>query len=85
MGGVAEEYLPPELRCPDVELPEKYRVKRCKYCRAFSHQKSPFDPDVFPSWDGLIPWNDGKKFKPKGCICKICALVGDSFASMSDL
>ncbi len=63
----------------DIDLPEKYRVKRCKYCQAFSYDVSPLPGDQFPSWSPLIPWLDGKKTRPKGCICKICASVRNSF------
>lgn len=55
--------------------PEKYKVKRCKYCRTCSIVKSPLCEDCFPSWWPLMPWADGRRDSPKGLICKLCNIV----------
>jgi len=30
---------------------------------------------IFAAWDPVIPWQNGKKDKPNGVVCKICAIV----------
>ena len=62
-------------RCDDIEFPAEYRCKTCRYCRTHSWSRSPINPEAFPTWAPLIPWHQGKKFKPAGQICRICVLV----------
>ena len=63
---------PPQPVLGDGTLPAGYRSKRCKYCRTFSHSRTPLPLGIFNSWDPLLPWADGKKEKPKGLVCRIC-------------
>ena len=58
--------------CCDFDPPEKYKVRRCKYCRAHSWMANPISGDQYPAWNPVIPWADGSKTKPKGNICKLC-------------
>lgn len=56
----------------DGSLPAGYKSKRCKICRSYSHSRSPLPAGIFPSFDPLLPWADGRKEKPRGCVCRIC-------------
>lgn len=53
-------------------LPSGYRSKRCKYCRTYSHARTPIPLGIFNAWDPLIPWADGKKNRPRGLVCRLC-------------
>lgn len=66
------------------EQPPSYKVKRCKFCRAYSHSKCPVPPDCFPAWKPLIPWAAGSRDKPKGCVCKICVTIFTTQGWMSE-
>lgn len=39
--------------------PQGYRVKRCKYCRTYSWQRTPLPLGIDPAWDPITPWYDG--------------------------
>lgn len=63
------------LKCETFEFPLTYKVRECKYCRSKSWIATPMAQGTFPTWDPLVPWNQGKRDKPLGSICKICPLV----------
>ncbi len=63
---------------PDgLELPSKYKPLRCKFCLFWSTSTCPFQLEntVLSSWQPLLPWNRGKRDKPIGSTCKLCAIV----------
>lgn len=55
------------------DVPPGYKMKKRKYCRTASFASSPFASGLYPSWDPIVPWNDGKRDRPKGLVCKPCA------------
>lgn len=62
-------------KCNDIALPDNYKVKVCKYCRSASWQKTPLPMGLYPAWDPLVPWYQGRKEKPAGFVCRICHSV----------
>jgi hypothetical protein len=62
-------------KCNEFSFPTGYKVKICKYCRTSSWAKNPLPITAFATWDPLIPWNQGRRDRPVGFICRICFLV----------
>lgn len=63
---------------PDgFELPEKYRVKRCFFCKNWSTSPAPWDLRETPlkSWWPVLPWARGNRGKPVADVCKVCIIV----------
>jgi hypothetical protein len=47
------------LKCETYEFPLAYKVRECKYCRSKSWIATPMAQETFPTWDPLVPWNQG--------------------------
>ena len=62
------------MKCDEFAIPDGYKMKLCRFCRTPSWAKSPLALSMFASWQPLIPWNQGRKEKPAGTVCRICAL-----------
>ena len=62
-------------KCEDYDFGTSYRVRTYKYCRSTSWSKTPLASGIFPAWDPLTPWYQGKREKPLGSVCKFCPLV----------
>ena len=52
-----------------------YKCRVCKFCRVPSWAKSPLPSGIFSQWDPLMPWQNGKRDRPLGQLCRICVLV----------
>lgn len=59
------------------DLPVEYKVRRCKYCKAWSTSLSPWPltGTVLSSWSPMLPWAKGTRNKPTGECCKPCMVV----------
>lgn len=62
-------------KCTEVVLPDAYKVKVCKFCRTASWQKTPLPLGLYPAWDPLVPWHQGRRDRPTGVVCRICSSV----------
>ena len=60
-----------------LELPEKYKPLRCRFCLFWSTSLCPYplEGTTLQSWAPLLPWGRGKRDKPIGPVCKLCQVV----------
>ncbi len=61
----------------DANLPSNYKCKRCRYCRQWSLDRSPWNCQgtSLAQWHPCIPWHRGSLQKPSGDLCKACAIA----------
>ena len=62
------------MKCEEFDVPDGYKMKTCRFCRTPSWAKSPLALSMFSGWSPLVPWNQGRKEKPAGTVCRICAI-----------
>ena len=71
------EHAPAVPNDMDWELPEKYKARRCRFCRCWSTDRCQWElkDTVLAAWRPLTPWARGTVEKPISDCCKVCSVV----------
>ena len=71
------EHAPAVPNDMDWELPEKYKARRCRFCRCWSTDRCQWElkDTVLAAWRPLTPWARGTVEKQISDCCKVCSIV----------
>lgn len=68
---------PPALPAELLEIFIGYKPKKCRYCKIWSSEKSPWplEGTALGAWAPLVAWARGTLEKPSSDLCRVCMIV----------